>query len=65
MKSLHEKIAALFRKGSPVSANAELTPSLYRRVAEDPAFQIVVGSTLPKKELKTLTTAPRRLLRAL
>ena len=25
MKSLHEKIAALFRKGSPVSANAELT----------------------------------------
>jgi len=63
MTALDEKIAALFRKGSPVSDDEELAPSVDRPVAEEAASEVVV--TRPKKELKTLTTAPRRLLRAL
>ena len=64
MTSLDEKIAALFRKGSPTSADAELVPSVDRTVAEEAASEVVVSEPT-KKELKTLTTAPRRLLRAL
>ena len=34
MTLLDEKIAALFRKGTPISADPEPAPSVYRPVAE-------------------------------
>ena len=43
MTSLDEKIAALFRKGSPVSADEELAPSVDRPVAEEAASEVVVS----------------------
>ena len=63
MTSLDEKIAALFRKGSPVSADEELAPSVDRPVAEEAASEVVVSE--PAARGMTLTTAPRRLLSAL
>ena len=43
MTLLDEKIAALFRKGSPFSADAEPTPSVDRPVAEEAAPEGVVS----------------------
>ena len=43
MTSLDEKIAALFRKGSPVSDDEELAPSVDRPVAEEAASEVVVS----------------------
>jgi hypothetical protein len=43
MTSLDEKIAALVRKGSPVSADEELAPSVDRPVAEEAASEVVVS----------------------
>ena len=43
MTLLDEKIAALFRKGSPVSADEEPTPSVDRPVAEEAAPEGVVS----------------------
>ena len=42
MTSLDEKIAALFRKGAPISADAEPAPSVDRPVAEEAASEVVV-----------------------
>ena len=66
MTSLDEKIAALFRKGSPVSADEELAPSVDRPVAEEAASEVVVSEPAAEEGTESkLTTAPRRLLRAL
>jgi len=43
MTLLDEKIAALFRKSSPISAGAEPTPSVDRPIAEKPASEAVVS----------------------
>ena len=43
MTLLDEKIAALFRKSSPIFAGAEPTPSLDRPIAEKAAFEAVVS----------------------
>ena len=43
MTSLDEKIAALLRKGSPVSADEELAPSVDRPAAEEVASEVVVS----------------------
>ena len=43
MTLLDEKIAALFRKGSPIFADAEPTPSVDRPVAEEAASEAVVS----------------------
>ena len=65
MTSLDEKIAALFRKGSPVSADEELAPSVDRPVAEEAASEVVVSEPAAEEGTETLTTASRRLLREL
>ena len=43
MTLLDEKIAALFRKSSPISADAEPAPSVDRPVAEEAASEVVVS----------------------
>ena len=43
MTLLDEKIAALFRKSSPISAGAEPTPSMDRPIAEKAASEAVVS----------------------
>ena len=43
MTLLDEKIAALFRKSSPISAGAEPTPSVDRPIAEKAACEAVVN----------------------
>ena len=43
MTLLDEKIAALFRKSSPFSADAETAPSVDRPVAEEAASEVVVN----------------------
>ena len=43
MTLLDEKITALFRKSSPISAGAEPTPSVDRPIAEKPASEAVVS----------------------
>ena len=43
MTLLDEKIAALFRKGSPISADPEPAPSVDRPVAEEAASEAVVS----------------------
>ena len=43
MTLLDEKIAALFRKSSPISAGAEPTPSVDRPIAEKAASEAVVS----------------------
>ena len=43
MTLLDGKIAALFRKGSPISADAEPAPSVDRPVAEEAASEAVVS----------------------
>ena len=45
MTLLDEKIAALFRKSSPISAGAEPTPSVDRPIAEKAAFEAVVSES--------------------
>ena len=65
MTLLDEKIAALFRKSSPISADAELAPSVDRPVAEEAASEVVVSEPAAEEGSETrLTTNPRRLLRA-
>ena len=49
MTLLDEKIAALFRKSSPISAGAEPTPSLDRPIAEKAAFEAVVSQPAGKE----------------
>ena len=53
MTSLDEKITALFRKGSPSSADAEPAPSIDRPVAEEPAFAAVVSEPAGEEESET------------
>ena len=43
MTLLDEKIAALFRKSSPISADAEMAPSVDRPVAEEAASEVTVN----------------------
>ena len=43
MTLLDEKIAAIFRKSSPISADAEMAPSVDRPVAEEAASEVVVN----------------------
>jgi hypothetical protein len=43
MTLLDEKIAALFRKGSPISAGMEPDPSVGRPIAEKAVFETVVS----------------------
>ena len=43
MTSLDEKIVALFRKGSPISSDAEPAPSIDRPVTEEAVFEAVVS----------------------
>ena len=45
MTLLDEKIAALFRKSSPISAGAEPTPPVDRPIAEKAAFEAVVSES--------------------
>ena len=45
MTLLDEKIAALFRKSSPISAGAEPTPSVDRPIAEKAASEAVVSES--------------------
>ena len=64
MTLLDEKIAALFRKSSPISADAEPAPSVDRPVAEEAASEAVVSEPAAEEGSETgLTTNPRRLLR--
>ena len=45
MTLLDQKIAALFRKSSPFSADAETSPSLNRSTVEQPTPETVVSET--------------------
>ena len=45
MTLLDEKIAALFRKSSPISSGAEPTPPAERPIAEKAAFEAVVSES--------------------
>jgi hypothetical protein len=45
MTLLDEKIAALFRKSSPISFGAEPTPPVDRPIAEKAAFEAVVSES--------------------
>ena len=53
MTLLDEKIAALFRKSSPISAGAEPTPSVDRPIAEKPASEAVVSEPAGEEGSKT------------
>ena len=50
MTLLDEKIAALFRKSSPISAGAEPTPSVDRPIAEKAASETVVSEPAVEEE---------------
>ena len=52
MTLLDEKIAALFRKSSPISAGAEPTPSVDRPIAEKAAFEAVVSESAVRGKCK-------------
>jgi hypothetical protein len=58
MTSLDEKIAALFRKGSPVSADEELTPSVDRPVAEEAASEVVVSEPAAEEGTENVDDRP-------
>src|SRR6185312_8721291 len=53
MTLLDEKIAALFRKSSPISADAEPTPSVDRPVAEEAASEAVVSEPAAEEGSET------------
>ena len=53
MTLLDEKIAALFRKSSPISADAEPTPSVDRPIAEEAAFDAVVSEPAAEEGSET------------
>ena len=66
MTLLDEKIAALFRKSSPISAGAEPTPSVDRPIAEKAAFEAVVSeSAVEEANATRATTNLRRLPKGL
>ena len=65
MTLLDEKIAALFRKSSPISAGAEPAPSVDRPVAEEAASEVVVSEPTAEEGTENVDDRPRRLLRAL
>ena len=58
MTSLDEKIAALFRKGSPVSADEELAPSVDRPVAEEAASEVVVSEPAAEEGTENVDDRP-------
>ena len=58
MTSLDEKIAALFRKGSPVSADEELAPSVDRPVAEEAASEGVVSEPAAEEGTENVDDRP-------
>ena len=58
MTSLDEKIAALFRKGSPVSAEEELSPSVDRQVAEEAASEVVVSEPAAEEGTENVDDRP-------
>ncbi len=58
MTSLDEKIAALFRKGSPVSADEELAPSVDRPVAEEAASEVVVSEPTAEEGTENVDDRP-------
>ena len=58
MTSLDEKIAALFRKGSPVSADEELVPSVDRPVAEEAASEVVVSEPTAEEGTENVDDRP-------
>ena len=58
MTSLDEKIAALFRKGSPVSADKELAPSVDRPVAEEAASEVVVSEPAAEEGTENVDDRP-------
>ena len=58
MTSLDEKIAALFRKGSPVSADEELVPSVDRPVAEEAASEVVVSEPAAEEGTENVDDRP-------
>ena len=64
MTSLDERIAALFRKGSPTSADAEPAPSVDHPIVEEAPSEAVVSEPAGEKENETWDdeTKPRCLL---
>ena len=58
MTSLDEKIAALFRKGSPVSAGEEMAPSVDRPVAEEAASEVVVSEPTAEEGTENVDDRP-------
>ena len=58
MTSLDEKIAALFRKGSPISADAEPAPSVDRPVAEEAASEAVVSEPAAEEGTENVDDRP-------
>ncbi|XIA66814.1 hypothetical protein ACFIOY_13470 [Bradyrhizobium sp. TZ2] len=64
MTLLDEKIAALFRRSSPISADAEPAPSVDCPVAEEAAFEAAVSEPAGEEANATrvddqLTSAPQ------
>jgi hypothetical protein len=55
---LDEKIAALFRKGSPVSADEELAPSVDRPLAEEAASEVVVSEPTAEEGTENVDDRP-------
>ena len=53
MTLLDKKIAALFRKSSPTSVDAEPTPSVDRPVAEEAASQAVLSEPAAEEGSET------------
>ena len=53
MTLLDQKIAALFRKSSPFSADAETTPSLNRAIVEQPTPETVVSESVIEEAIAT------------
>ena len=53
MTSLDEKIAALFRKGSPTSADAEPAPSVDHPIVEEAPSEAVVSEPAGEEENET------------
>ena len=62
MTSLDEKIVALFRKGSPSSADAEPPPSIDRPVAEEAASAAVVSESAGEEGSETRVDDTPRLV---
>ena len=58
MTLLDEKIAALFRKSSPISAGAEPAPSVDRPVAEEAASEVVVSEPAAEEGTENVDDRP-------